>query len=445
MSDFSTLRDDPQLFTAFFRHAAPYIHAHRGRTFVICFGGEAVADETFPSLVHDVALLHSLGVRIVLVHGAAPQIVDQLAQRGLEEVLVRGLPVTEAAQLVCVKEAVGTTRVEVEALFSMGLPSSPMEGARLHVDSGNFVTAKPVGVREGVDFQWTGEVRRVDAEAIQKRLDAGAIVLLSPLGYSVTGEVFRLAQHDVARAAASALKADKLVFLVEGRGVVDARRRLVHQLTPAAAEDLVKSGAALADDLRVPLLAAAQACAMGVRRAHLVRREMEGALLLELFTRDGIGTLVTGETYEGTRQATLADVRGLLALIRPLEQQGVLVARPRKLLETEIDKFTIVARDEMIIACAALYAFQKERIAELACVAVHPDYRRTGRGDALFEYMEARALAAGIERLFVLTTHATHWFVERGFEHATVADLPVPRQRLYNRQRGSKVLIKSLV
>jgi amino-acid N-acetyltransferase len=439
-------RKDPQIFIDWFRHSAPYIHAHRGRTFVITFGGEAVADEeSFRSLISDIALLHSLGVRLVLVHGARPQIAEQLAQRGEEARVEKGIPVTNKAALLSVKEAVGMVRVEIESLLSTGVANSPMEGARLHVDSGTFVTAMPVGVRDGIDYESTGEVRRIDVDAIRARLDAGAIILLSPLGYSVTGETFRIAPDEVARATAVALKADKLVCLVEGKGVVDASRRTVHQLTPSDAETLArKKKRWLPEDVRVHLRAAASACANGVRRAHLVSRTTAGALLLELFTRDGIGTMVTSETYEGTRPATLADVGGIVSLIRPLEDAGVLVRRPRKQLEMDIEKFTVVERDGMTIACAALYRLAGERIAELACVAVHPEYRRTGRGDALLDFMEQRATTLGIDRIFVLTTHASHWFVERGFEKATVDDLPGPKRQLYNQKRNSKVLIKTL-
>ncbi len=439
-------RKDPQIFIDWFRHSAPYIHAHRGRTFVITFGGEAVADEAgFRSVISDVALLHSLGVRLVLVHGARPQIAEQLAQRGEEPRVEKGIPVTNKLALLSVKEAVGMVRVEIESLLSTGVANSPMEGARLHVDSGNFVTAMPLGVRDGVDYESTGEVRRIDADAIRARLDAGAIVLLSPLGYSVTGETFRIPPDEVARAAAVALKADKLVCLVEGKGVVDASRRPVHQLTPTDAETLARKRKRwLSEDVRSHLHAAASSCANGVRRAHLVSRTTPGALLLELFTRDGIGTMVTSETYEGTRPATLADVGGIVSLIRPLEDAGVLVRRPRKQLEMDIERFTVVERDGMIIACAALYRPWEERVAELACVAVHPEYRRTGRGDALLDYMEQRATALGITRVFVLTTHASHWFVERGFDKATVDDLPVPKRQLYNQKRNSKVLIKTL-
>ena len=190
----------PEAFVAWFRAVAPYVHGHRGRTFVICFGGEAVQGERFASLIHDIALLHSLGIRVVLVHGTRPQIEARLRTSGLETRYVNDLRVTEAPALAAVKEAAGVVRIEVEALLSMGLANSPMANARLRVASGNFVTARPLGVQGGVDFHYTGEVRRIDGEAIQSRLAEGEIVLIPPLGYSPTGEVFNLDADDVATA-----------------------------------------------------------------------------------------------------------------------------------------------------------------------------------------------------------------------------------------------------
>jgi amino-acid N-acetyltransferase len=431
-------------FVEWFRHAAPYINAHRGRTFVVLFGGEAVADPQFPHLIHDLALLNSLGVRLVLVHGARPQIEQRLHERGAELHYVNGLRVTDDAALGCVKEAVGSVRVEIEALLSMGVANSPMAGARLRVASGNFVTARPLGVREGVDYCHTGEVRRVDAEAIRNRLDTGAIVLLSPLGYSPTGEVFNLSAEDVAAAAAAALRADKLLCLVEGPGVPDQAHGLIHQMTPRQAEEALDSGRALPEDVARKLAAVVHACRHGVRRGHVLGRHAEGGLLLELFTRDGIGTLVTAETYEGMRQATIDDVGGILELIAPLEAEGILVRRSRELLEMEIDRFTVLERDGMAIACSALYPFPEAGAAEIACLAVHPDYRGQGRGDILLNALERRARAQNIERLFVLTTRTAHWFRERGFQSGEIDDLPVQRRALYNYRRRSKVFIKAI-
>ena len=430
-------------FVELFRASAPYIHAHRGRTFVVCFGGEAIQARGFPSLVHDVAILHALGIRLVLVHGARPQIEKRVEARGGEARYVAGRRVTDALALECVKEAAGALRVEIEGLLSMGVPNSPMGGARIRVASGNFVGARPLGVVDGVDALSTGVVRRVDHEGIRQRLDSGALVLVSPLGYSITGEVFNLGYHDVASAVASALGADKLVSLVEGKGVLDADKRPLHEMTPADVRAML-ARRRLAVDLRLHLEAALAACERGVRRAHLVPRRQQGGLLLELFTRDGIGTMVTAETYEGVRPANADDVGGILELLEPLVEEGVLVERPRELLEREIDRFTVVERDGLIIACAATYPYPEEGVSEVAAVAVHPRYRDAGRGDVLLSYLERQAREAGHDRLFVLTTRTTHWFVERGFVSGKLSDLPAPRRARVDRRRKSKVLVKRL-
>jgi len=206
-------------FVHWFRSAAPYIHGFRGKTFVIAFGGELVADGGFVQLAHDVNLLNSLGVRLVLIHGVRPQVEARLTENGTAIRYVNGLRVTDDAALACVKEAAGTVRVEIEALLSLGLANTPMAGADIRVASGNFVTAQPLGVRDGVDLLHTGEVRKIDAAAIRRRLDQHDIVLLSPIGYSPTGEIFNLSLEDVATQAAVELAADKLIFLIDTEGV----------------------------------------------------------------------------------------------------------------------------------------------------------------------------------------------------------------------------------
>jgi amino-acid N-acetyltransferase len=431
-------------FVQHFRASAQYIHAHRGRTFVIMFGGEAVASRDLRTLLYDVALLHSLGVRIVLVAGARPQIDEALARRGQEPRYARGLRITDEVALQCVKEAVGTTRVELESLLSMGLPNSPMAGARLRVATGNFVTAQPVGVVEGIDYQYTGKPRRIDAEAIRQRLEDDAIVVLTPIGYSATGEAFNISSHDVAAATAVALGADKLIGLLEEPGLVDGEGGMPTQLTPAQAEEILSSGRALGHDVARHLTAAIDACRGGVPRAHLVSRQRDGSLLRELFTRDGIGTLVTSQTFEGVRPAVRADIGGILALIEPLEEQGILVRRSREMLENDIERFTVIERDGMVVACAALYPYPKEGIAELACLVVHPDYRTSGRGDQLLQYLERLSAAEGLGRMFVLTTQTAHWFRERGFDSCELDDLPAARRSMYDEGRRSKVLLKDL-
>ncbi len=427
------------------RNALPYINAHRGRTFVVVFSGEVVADTRFPHLIHDLALLGCLGVRLVLVHGARPQIEERLRARGVEMRYQQGKRITDAAALACVLEATGSVRAQIEALFSLGLANSPMAGARVRVTSGNFVTARPLGVRDGVDYQHTGEVRRIDTESLRRYLDGQDIVLLSPIGYSPTGEIFNLSAEEVAVAAAAELAADKLILLVDGPGVTDNEGRFVPEITLDGAEELLRNPGAMVEHLTGQLVGAVYALRRGVGRVHLVNRHTDGALLLELFTRDGSGTLIDPGAYDDLRTATIDDVGGILALIAPLEAQGALVRRSREKLETEVGCFVVMERDGTIIACAALFPFAEERVGEFACLAVHPEYRRERRGDLLLTYIERLAKMQHIQRLFVLTTHTAHWFQERGFESAPVEALPVARQALYNWQRNSKVFVKALI
>jgi len=431
------------LFVSWFRSSSPYIHAHRDKTFVIAFEGEAVASEGFTDLIHDIALLQGLGIKLVIVHGARPQIETNLKARGIELDYAEGLRVTDEKSLPGVKEAVGSVRLEIEALLSQGLANSPMAGTRIRVASGNFVTAKPIGVLNGVDYSHTGEVRRVDADGINQQLENNNIVLLSPLGYSPTGEIFNLSANDVGAKVAIALNADKLIYLTEGNDLGRSKSSNNH-LTPAGLPSFIKRRRKLTDKTLHCLENAATACRSGVKRAHLVSRNIDGALLKELFTRDGAGILITAEAYETIRQAQIDDVTGIIELISPLEEKGILVKRSRELLETEINKFVVVERDGMIIGCAALYECSRQKIAELACIVIHPDYQSGGKGDMLLEYMEKQARQSGMEQMFVLTTQTLHWFQERGFKRSDLSILPKKRRALYNYQRNSKVAVKAV-
>ncbi len=434
---------DQSHFIAWFRQAGPYINAHRGRIAVICFGGEAVEGVGFDALIHDIALLHSLGLKLVLVHGARPQIEGRLAEAGQSVRYVDGLRITDQATLPLVEEAIGRLRIAIEARLSMGMANSPMQGARLRVVSGNFVTARPLGVRDGVDYCFTGEVRRVDAAAIKAWLDDHALVLLSPMGYSPTGEAFNLSAEEVATSTAAALRADKLLLLYEGADLRTPDGELVHELGPVEAERLL-AGDGPDAEMRRHLTMALRACRAGVRRVHLIRRSESGGLLLELYTRDGVGTMLNADSYDELRMAGIDDVGGILALIEPLETAGILVRRSRELLEIEIERFHVLERDGAIIGCAALYPFPDERVGELACLAVADDYRNGGRAELLLRHIEYKARYLGLNRLFVLTTRTAHWFQEHGFEPAVVGALPVARQAMYNWQRASKVFVKRL-
>lgn len=427
-----------------FQSVTPYIHAFRGKTFVIAFGGEVVADGRFLDLTHDLNLLAALGVKIVLVHGARPQIEAKLKERRHRGRFHGGLRVTDDQALTCAKEASGRLRIEIEALLSMGLPNSPMAGADIRVASGNFVTAKPIGVLDGVDLMHTGEVRKIDETGIQRRLDANELVLLSPIGYSPTGETFNLALENVATATAIALRADKLIFLMDTLGVTGSRGELLREITVRQARQMLARNKPREGDAKLYLPCAVRACENGVKRVHLVSGHLDDGLLLELFTRKGVGSLITPDPLETLRDAKIDDIGGILQLIEPLEADGTLVKRNRDLLEMEIARFVVLEHDRVIIGCAALYPFEDDGAAELACLAVHPDFRGRGAGERLLDAIELRARRRKFRKLFCLTTRTEHWFVERGFIEAGVDVLPRRKQALYNYQRRSVILYKRM-
>lgn len=431
-------------FVAWFRSFAPYINAFRGRTFVIAFGGEVVADGKFVELTHDFNLLASLGIRLVLVHGARPQIEQHLAKNNIADTYHHGIRLTDAETMQCVKEAVGRVRVEIEALLSMGLPNSPMANANIRIAGGNFITAQPIGIINGVDLMHTGSVRKVDAEAMSDRMDFDEVVLLSPLGYSPTGEVFNVTLEDVATTTAIALDADKLVFLMDTDGVHDKKGALLSELTIAQAQGVLSAKRKQSDDVSLFLPCAIRACEAGVARTHLISRHTDGAVLKELFSDAGIGTMVVESTLNTLRDATIEDIGGILELLRPLEEEGILVRRNRELLEQEIDRFVVLEHDHRIVGCAALYPFPDEAAAELACLAVEAQSRDHGYGEAILNHMISVAKAQKMKKLFVLTTRTAHWFIERGFVESDVSALPAQKKSLYNYQRKSKVFVRKI-
>ncbi|EEX8578272.1 TPA: amino-acid N-acetyltransferase [Escherichia coli] len=430
-----------------FRHSVPYINTHRGKTFVIMLGGEAIEHENFSSIVNDIGLLHSLGIRLVVVYGARPQIDANLAAHHHEPLYHKNIRVTDAKTLELVKQAAGTLQLDITARLSMSLNNTPLQGAHINVVSGNFIIAQPLGVDDGVDYCHSGRIRRIDEDAIHRQLDSGAIVLMGPVAVSVTGESFNLTSEEIATQLAIKLKAEKMIGFCSSQGVTNDDGDIVSELFPNEAQARVETQEEKGDynsgTVRF-LRGAVKACRSGVRRCHLISYQEDGALLQELFSRDGIGTQIVMESAEQIRRATINDIGGILELIRPLEQQGILVRRSREQLEMEIDKFTIIQRDNTTIACAALYPFPEEKIGEMACVAVHPDYRSSSRGEVLLERIAAQAKQSGLSKLFVLTTRSIHWFQERGFTPVDIDLLPESKKQLYNYQRKSKVLMADL-
>ena len=440
----------PHTFVPWFRSVAPYIHAYRGETFVVAVAGEMIAAGKLNPFVQDLAILHAMGIKLVLVHGFRPQVSEQLRTKGHPERFLNGLRITDATALDAAQEAAGQLRFEIEAAFSQGLPNTPMANSTVRVISGNFLTAQPVGVVDGVDFMHSGVVRKVDAPAIRRAIDSGTIVLLSPFGFSPTGEAFNLTMEDVATATAVALQADKLIFMTEIPGVRevfdDPQSDIDTELTLADAKRILERLPAPSQptDTAFYLRHCVKACEAGVERSHILPFAVDGALLMEVYTHDGIGTMVVDEKLESLREALADDVGGILKLIEPFERDGTLVRRERHEIERDLANYTVIEHDGVIFGCAALYPYPEAGTAEMAALTVSPEVQGQGDGDRLLKRIEQRARAMGLGSVFVLTTRTMHWFIKRGFQQADPDWLPEARKRKYNWDRRSVVLVKKL-
>lgn len=440
----------PHTFVPWFRAVAPYLHAYRGKTFVVAVTGEMIAAGKLNAFVQDLSILHAMGLKIVLVHGFRPQVNEQLAAKGHVSRFSHGRRITDPVALDAAQEAAGQLRFEIEAAFSQGLPNTPMANATVRVVSGNFLTARPVGIVDGVDFQSSGLVRRVDHGAIRRAIDIGALVLLSPFGFSPTGEAFNLSMEDVATSTAIALQADKLVFMTEVPGIRenpdDPESAIDTELALADARRLLASWPAPAKptDPGFYLQYCVKACEHGVERSHILPFAADGSLLLEVFTHDGIGTMVVDEKLESLREATPDDVGGILQLIEPFERDGTLVRRERTEIERDVSAYTVIEHDGIIFGCAALYPYPEARTAEMAALTVSPMAQGQGDGERILKHIEHRAKAMGLDSVFVLTTRTMHWFIKRGFAQVDPDWLPEARKRKYNWDRRSQVLVKRL-
>jgi amino-acid N-acetyltransferase len=441
-------------FVPWFRSVAPYIHMHRGKTFVVAISGEAIAAGKLPSLVQDLAMIQSMGVKVVLVHGFRPQVNEQLAAKGHVPQYSHGMRITDSVALDCAQEAAGQLRYEIEAAFSQGLPNTPMAGATVRVISGNFITAKPVGIVDGVDFQHSGMVRKVDVSGISQILNLDAMVLISPFGFSPTGEAFNLTMEEVATSVAIALHADKLIFVAEVPGIRVRHHEPESEDNPIDTEmplDVAEAllakepSATQPTDIGFYLQHCVKACKAGVERSHILPFAVDGVLLLEIYVHDGIGTMVVDERLESLREATSDDLGGVLQLIEPFEQDGTLVRRERTEMERDIGNYSVIEHDGVIFGCAALYAYPEKRTGEMAALTVSPSSQGQGDGEKILRRIEQRARAQGLDSIFVLTTRTMHWFLKRGFVQSPIEWLPEARQRKYNVDRKSVVLVKKLV
>ncbi|RQP22126.1 amino-acid N-acetyltransferase [Piscinibacter terrae] len=440
----------PHTFVPWFRSVAPYIHAHRGKTFVVAIAGELIAAGKLSTFAQDLALIHAMGIKVVLVHGFRPQVEEQLAAKGHVSRFSHGMRVTDPVALDCAQEAAGQLRYEIEAAFSQGLPNTPMAGSQIRVVSGNFITARPVGIVDGVDFQHTGLVRKIDAPGIRRAVDFGALVMLSPFGFSPTGEAFNLSMEDVAASTAIALQADKLIYITEVKGIPldpsDPDSDIDQELALADAEKLLASlpNPTQPTDTAFYLQHAVKAGKNGVDRVHIVPFSVDGSILMESFTHDGVGTMIVDEKLESLREATSDDVGGVLQLIEPFEKDGTLVKRDRTEIERDIGHYTVIEHDGVIFGCAALYPYPEARTAEMAALTVSPHVQGQGDGERILKRIEQRAKSMGFDSIFVLTTRTMHWFIKRGFQQVDADWLPEARKRKYNWDRRSQVLVKKL-
>jgi len=425
-------------YIKWFRSAAPYINAFRHKTFVIVLSGEMVRSAIFDHLIHDIALCHHLGIKLVIVHGSRYQIDEQLDQHQLDSRFHHNIRISEIKAMPIILNAINQVKSCIESRLSMGLPNTPMSGSDISVVSGNFVSGMPLGIIDGVDMQHSGRVRSVNAKAIEQLLNEH-IVLLSNLGYSRSGEVFNLPAEELGVEIARALQAEKLIFFND-EFIKDP---LTDQFSTAECESYLQEQQ-VSDALQSLLSHAITAVRHRVNRVHIIDQDLDGGLLQELFTRDGAGMMITNLFYEGLRNATIEDIGAILELIEPLEVSGALIRRSREQIELEIDAFKVIEKDGLIIACIAAIKDKAAGMAEIACLAVHPDYRNMGFGEQLLTAIELEAKSQGIKELFILTTLTSHWFLEKGFIENTLDILPSRKQRQYNAERQSRIMTKAL-
>ncbi len=428
-----------QNFVQWFRGAAPYIKAHRKKTFVILISDEITQSDHLIGLVHDIALLNHLGNKLVILHNSRNNIDKTLTKHNITSEFNRNIRISDAQSLPYIIQAINEVRSHLEAQLSMGLPNTPMSGSEISLVSGNFVTGMPLGVIDGIDMQHSGKVRDIKHQAINELLEQNHVILLSNIGYSKTGEIFNLPAEELATETAKALGADKLIFIQLNQSDKD----LADTLSTADCDELIHNNET-PEQLKGLLKLAVSAIQSSVKRVHIIDQQVDGGLLLELFTRDGYGTMITNLFYEGIRAANINDIGGILQLIKPLESNEILVERSREQLELEIGYFHVVEKDGMIIACVACIPDSEHKIAEVACLAVHESYQRSGLGKQLLKIAELESIKLGIQQLYILTTRTSHWFIENGFFEGQVSSLPDSKQASYNSDRRSKIMMKTI-
>lgn len=428
-------------FISSFREAAPYIDYLRGKTLVIGLASSLLSEQVLPKIAADLNLLTSLGVKIVLVHGLAYQINQLSVAQNIYPQFHHHHRITDEATIRIAKQAAGIARADIEAALSIGITQTLQRSRRQKIQTGNFISAQPYGIIDGIDMGYTGRVRKIDSEAIRQNLDNGSIVIISPIASSLSGKIFSLSMTEIAQALAIALQAEKLIFLIEQAGILSPNDKLIKNLSAAQAQIMLNNKLVHSDQVLI-LEAALNAVKNKVQRSQIISGRQDGSLLSELFTRDGIGTSLSCDAFIKIRQATSYDIADIMALIRPLEEAGILLKRNREYLENHINGFYLLEHDRQLYGCVAFKEYPEDNAAELACLVVSPHTRDAGYGEYLLEHIIKESKKRGYSRLFALTTHTSDWFSERGFKNVDAQELPAKRQHEYQEsKRQSKVFL----
>lgn len=416
------------------RQASPYISQHRGKLVVFYLPGEMINDgKKLLQLAEDLVLLNNLGLKIILTLGATLQINQKLAENNINWDTYQNIRITSKEQIQAIQETVGLVRSKLESVFSQASAEQHLPHS---VVSGNWLSAKPKGIIDGTDYKYTGSLRQINTNAINKNLEANQICLLTPLAYSASGEVFNLNTLEQAYSIADKLSADKLMIFTEeshlkilpkSLDIVELKKQIQHQHPNSLLNLLEKS----------------LASSKSIKRIHLMSQNSPSSILLELFTREGTGTLIYTDRYHHLRTANSDDLIQILKLIQPLEEQGILANRNEKEVIQNLPNFIVAEIDGQIIGCAAIYSLDSN-IAELACLAVNPTFQGDEIGKQLVSKTSQLAKERHHNQIFILTTQTNHWFKEQGFQDSDYFSLPVKRQETYNQNRKSKILIKNI-
>ena len=414
-----------------------YIPQFREKTFILAIDGTIVTDENFPTLLLDVAVLRSLNIRVVLVHGASAQIKSLAEEKGITASNLDGTGITDDATLKLALTA--ANRLTHEILE--GLATNDLRGVTT-----NAIIAHPVGIIQGVDQQFTGKVERVDTDLLQSLLAQGIIPVVPPLGFDGDGRTYRVNSDGVAVEVALALKAVKLIFITAQDGIY-VQGRLMRQIPVADLESVL---ALQKNDIPVELQSkathAVQACKAGIPRVHVINGKVEEGLLAEVFSNEGIGTLVYANDYQQIRRAIKKDVRAIQLLTKKAVESDELVKRTRAVIEKSLADYFIFEIDKNPVACVALHVYPEQKKGELACLYVNPIHENRGIGRKLIAFVETKAREMGLNELITLSTQAFTYFQSKGgFAEGKPDDLPPPRREKYEQSgRNSKVLVKKL-